>query len=165
MILEVEIEERHIQQANELYDFDALNNSITKGKSNTYGAIGEVVILEYLRKNKDPLSENKGNFHYDIICENEKWEVKTKRTRVKPKSYYLCSVPAYNTSQKCDYYVFVRVLEDYSKAYILGYISRDDFYKKSFFKKKGEKDINGFEFKADCFNIKIENLEDITDLV
>jgi hypothetical protein len=37
-------------RANELYDFKVLNNSITSGKSNIYGAIGEIVVYDFYKK-------------------------------------------------------------------------------------------------------------------
>jgi hypothetical protein len=36
------ISEEQIARAKKLYSFDELNNSITKGKGNLFGAIGEI---------------------------------------------------------------------------------------------------------------------------
>ena len=84
--------------------------------------------------------------------------MKTKRTTVTPKQNYFCSVSAFNTRQDCDFYFFVRILEDKTKAFLLGYISKKDFYNTSTYKNKGDLDTNGFVFKDDCYNIEISKL-------
>ena len=78
---------------------------------------------------------------------------------MKPKEHYLCSIAAANTKQECEYYNFVRVMEDLSKAWLLGYISKSGFFECAKFGKKGEDDGSGrFKFKADCYNLPILGL-------
>ena len=95
---------------------------------------------------------------YDLIIQGKKIEVKTKRTTVKPEKDFLCSVANFNASQDADYYFFVRIDESYRIGYMLGYYPVEKFKEDSFFKKAGEKDINGWTFKKDCYNLKIEQL-------
>ena len=81
-------------------------------------------------------------------------------------STYDCSIAAHGTKQKCDMYVVVRVLNDFSRAWILGKITKDEYFKKATFHKKGSVDPdNKFRFKADCYNVAIEDLESIDNLV
>ena len=153
----VDITDMDLENAEKLYSFECLNNSVMGGKSNIYGAIGEVAVEKYL-KSKNRVVDFESTFDYDMIVSGKKIDVKTKRTTVVPKDDYLCSVAAFNTKQKCDYYVFARVSEKKDVAYILGYISKGDFYSRSTFYKKGDIDVNGFVFKADNYSIKVKDL-------
>jgi hypothetical protein len=58
-------------RANELYDFKILNNSITSGKSNIYGAIGEIVVYDFYKK-KEAKIDNQATYHYDLIINDFK---------------------------------------------------------------------------------------------
>jgi len=157
-MIEINITKDMLEKAEKLYSFGKLNNSITEGKSNIYGAIGEIAVMEYLNIDQNNCVST---YDYDILLNGAKLEVKTKKTTVIPQDHYLCSIADYNTKQVCDYYLFVRVKKDKSVAFLLGYMEKDTFFQESFFKKKGELDINNFTFKADCHNIKIQDLKDI----
>lgn len=137
-----------------------LKNSITNGEGNIAGYIGQMLVNLYLKGSEPDV------FNYDVIKDNVRYEVKTKRCTGEPKEHYNCSIANYNTKQKCDYYVFVRVLEDYSKAWILGKKKKDDFFKEATFNKKGEPDPssgNKWNYKADCYNLEISKLEPLND--
>lgn len=160
----INITENQLERASVLYQFDELKNSITKGKSNIYGAIGEIVFYDHcLEKNYD--TELIGDFEFDIILNGLKVDVKTKRTTVTPRPNYYCSVAAVNISQKCDYYIFVRVSEDKKVAYILGGETKDGFFSKASYFKKGDKDPDKPEwiFKDDCYNLPISELRKLKD--
>ena len=66
-----------------------------------------------------------------------KIDVKTKRCTSKPKSYYDCSIAKTSLHQKCDKYVFVRIEwhkerpDEWKNAWILGELSKKDYFKKS----------------------------------
>lgn len=140
-----------------------LNNSILQGKGNETGFIGEEVVKLYL---KDSGHIQEGNhYDYDFLYNGQKIEVKTKYTTVQPRGTYDCSIANFNPNQKCDIYVFVRVHEFWEKAWILGWMGKDEYFKNSVFLKKGDIDpSNNFTVKADCHNVKISNLRDIKDL-
>ena len=151
--------EEQIQRAKELYEFGALNGSITKGKSNLFGAIGEVVVADYYENFYEV--DRQSTFDYDLVIDGRKVDVKTKKTTVVPKSYYLCSISNWNVNQKCDFYYFCRVQKDLSNVYLLGSISKERFFEQATFNKKGEFDGDtGFTFKDDCWNIEIEKLNE-----
>lgn len=147
------------ERAEKLYSFGRLNNSIMRGKSNIYGAIGEVVFFDHCREMSYEV-ELVGDYDYDVIIEGIKVDVKTKRTTVRPKQNYYCSVAAVNISQKCDYYIFVRVMEDKEVAYILGGMDKDGFFSKAAYFKKGQKDPDKPEwtFRDNCYNLPISDL-------
>ena len=154
-MIEVEITREQIKRAKSLYDFKVLANSIMKGKSNKYGAIGEILAYDYFCKDKEVVFES--THDYDMIVDGWRIDIKTKRTRVRPEPHFNCSIPTTSVHQRCDYLFFVRVMEDMSKAWLLGQISRHDFYKKATFNAKGEQDGN-WTFKADCYNLQIKDL-------
>ena len=131
-----------------------LQGSITGGLSNVVGAIGEVVVRDLLD------AEEVNTYDYDLIKNGVRIDVKTKRCNTKPRDNYDCSVAAHGAKQDCDKYVFVRILCDMSRVWILGEITKGRFYSEATPHKKGDVDLsNGFVFKADCFNLPISKLE------
>ena len=138
-----------------------IKNSITKGQGNIAGFIGEEIVLNYLNE------KDNNSYDYDLILKDgRKVDVKTKRTTVKPRINYDCSVAAFNTKQKCDVYIFCRILNDMSKGWILGYKDKEDYFNEARFMKKNEIDpANNFRVRADCYNVAIEDLESIDNLV
>ena len=138
-----------------------IKNSITKGQGNIAGFIGEEIVLNYLNE------KDNNSYDYDLILKDgRKVDVKTKRTTVKPRTNYDCSVAAFNTKQKCDVYIFCRILNDLSKGWILGYKDKEDYFNEARFMKKNEIDpANNFRVRADCYNVAIEDLESIDNLV
>tara|TARA_R110000787_G_scaffold20623_5_gene61407 strand:- start:2 stop:511 length:510 start_codon:yes stop_codon:yes gene_type:complete len=156
--------EEQIIRAKALYPFDNLRGSISKGKSNIYGALGEVIIHDLCERNNTPANLN-STYDYDLIIDNKyKVDVKTKRTTVKPKPHYLCSISSFNTRQECDFYFFLRVTEDLTKYYLLGYKKKKDFFNEATFNKKGTEDVNGWLFKDDCYNLEISHLQSFNHL-
>jgi hypothetical protein len=133
-----------------------LKNSITNGEGNIAGYIGQLLIKLVLK------GEDVDDYNFDVRKDNIRYEVKTKRCKFKPDSNYACSVCAHNTRQNCDYYVFVRITNDYKKAWILGKKDSKKYLKESIFCKKGEIDPDstfGWKFKENCYNLKIKDLE------
>jgi len=136
-------------------EMGTLNNSILKGDGNLIGFIGEELAQKVIG------GRIQNSYDYDIILASGKTvDVKTKKTTVTPKDNYDCSVASYNTKQKCDYYCFVRVKDDLSCGWVLGVYDKKDYFKDAVFLKKGQIDpSNNFTVKADCYNIKINQLK------
>ena len=132
----------------------AIKNSITKGEGNAAGFLAEIVVSDILK------AKRKSTKDYDIIDKEGKTiDVKTKRTKVAPLSYYECSIAETSLHQVCDYYVFTRCLPD-GTLYILGDYKQDEYFKNARKLIKGEKDgDNGFIVKANCFNLPISELK------
>ena len=133
-----------------------LKNSITKGKSNVWGMLGEIIVAVFTK------SKIVNNPHYDILTQDgKKIEVKTKKTKLKykPKPHFECSVCDHNSKQQCDFYVFVRVSTTCNKAWICGQISRKNFFEVARYFKKGDTDPrNHYKVHASCWNINISQL-------
>ena len=159
---EILITEEMIKNAtNKAKEMGKLNNSITKGQGNIAGFIGEEIVLNYID------AERINSYDYDLqLSDGRKIDVKTKRTTVKPRTNYDCSVASFNTKQKCDLYIFCRVLNDMSKGWILGYKDKEKYFNQARFMKKNQIDpANNFRVKADCYNVAIQDLESIDNLL
>ena len=156
-MLEVAVtNEMFIRARDRSVELGHLQRSITRGQGNLAGFVGEEIALKVLGGKFDNIEKN---VDYDIILDNGlKIDVKTKRTSVAPKPFYECSINTYY-QQKCDYYAFVRVHNDFKIGWFLGWYQRDAYYKDSTSFKKGDKDpSNNFVFKADAYNLPISSL-------
>lgn len=162
MIIEIDIDPLWLKQAiKESKQMGALRESITKGKGNVAGFIGELAVHSIIG------GEHKPTFEYDIIRPDGKYDVKTKRCTSTPMPHYECSIADFNPNQKCDFYIFTRVLEDYKTCWVLGYLPKTEYLEKARFCRKGEVDEKsdlGWTFKADCYNLEIDKLRNVYDL-
>ena len=143
-------------------DLGKLNRSFMGGTRNVYGFLGEKIVYD-LYKN---FLNIENTYHYDLVYKKDgkkyKIDVKTKSTSVPPEPHFECSISTY-FKQECDLYVFTRIMKDFSLAYILGYITPEEYIKKSTLRKKGSLDPNStvnypFYFKEDALNLKISEL-------
>lgn len=130
-----------------------LKNSVTLGDGNLSGFLGEMIVANYLGINI------LDTYDYDMVKDGIKIDVKTKRCTTTPKPHYDCTVYGLNTTQKCDQYWFVRILHDFSKAWILGYCGKKDFFEKCKKYKSGYVDkSNNYTIPSDSYNVLISQL-------
>ena len=126
------------------------------------GYIGERIVMDFLKISKDS-----DNYDYDLISKKgNKIEVKTISCKSKPKMNYLCTVNSHDSNsmhkQKADVYIFTRILNDYSKGWILGWITCDYFFKKGKFIKKGTS-FGNFKFiRTNATVLPINELNPLT---
>tara|TARA_R110002074_G_scaffold172982_1_gene335647 strand:+ start:1178 stop:1672 length:495 start_codon:yes stop_codon:yes gene_type:complete len=157
----IKISKEQIERAKKLYPFQELRGSITKGKGNLIGAVGEIIVFD-LFTSKGYKVEFNSTYDYDLIIDELKVDVKSKGTNYKPVNSFNCSIPAAQKKQKCHYYFFTYITYDYKNCYLAGYKSKESFFKEAHFAKKGELDNNGsvkWTFKADCYNLLIQELD------
>ena len=126
-----------------------LQGSITRGGGSPAGALGEILV-------RDLLDYRQANTaHYDLYTDQGvRIDVKTKRCTSAPKQYYECSIAAHGTKQDCDEYIFVRVLNNLQRAWILGRIPKDEYFAKAIRHKKGDKDSTGCGYCDPAKNAK-----------
>ena len=157
-MIEVQITDKMMEWAEKkAKELSLLNKSIMKGKGNLTGFLGEAVVAKHYQEIYKVKLKN--TYDYDLLINDQKVDVKSKLTKKKPLNYYDCSVAAYNTKQQCDYYFFVRILNDYSVGWIVGYYPKDAYYENARFLREGSKDgDNGFIVRADCYNMMIKDL-------
>jgi len=160
MIFEVKITDLMRQRSQEkAEEMGSLNNSILNGSGNYAGFLGEEIVNDYI----NGVIEN--TYDYDIIKYGLKFDVKSKQTIVVPRIHYDCSVPDFNPNQKCDFYIFTRILDDFSIGWILGFISKERFYQEARFMRKGQMDgSNDYIVKSDCYNLEIKRLTPIAEI-
>jgi hypothetical protein len=140
-----------------------LKHSIIQGKGNLTGFCGELAVHKYL---KDSEWVSHDSYDYDIVFGRLKIDVKSKWCNGYPEETFDCSIAAYNTTQKCDSYVFCRVTSEESKdydnpstVYILGYMPKAKYFANARLWKKGECDAtNNHIFTVDTYNCKIRDL-------
>ena len=154
----INITKQQKDRARVRFEFDRLQNSIMEGGGNLAGALGEIIVHDVFTERGFKVLDQ-STFDYDLIINNYKIDVKTKKigSELVPSGEYAMNVSAYNTKQKCDFYFFVGVSEDYKKAFLYGYIKPKEFYQKAKFYKKGEKKEK-FVFRCDSYEVKIKEL-------
>jgi hypothetical protein len=161
-VIELKVTSDQLKRAESLYDFGVLKDSITSGKSNIYGALGEVVVDDWLNSNGRS-SKIIGDVNFDLLVDGVKVDVKSKKTSVPPLQNFNCSIAGHNVTQKCDFYIFARVHENKKEAWICGWITKDEFFKKAKFRRKGQPDpvLPAWKFTADCYNLEISKLKQL----
>jgi len=158
-MIEINVNSSQLERAKILFDFKILNNSISKGKGNLIGALGEIMVFDYY-KNKGKEIVHSQKFDYDLLIDGYKIECKTLASNAPPKDYYNCHISAFNDKQDCDYYCFIHALKDYSKVWLKGMLPKHEVNKLKEFKSKGELD-GKFAFKEDTWIIKNYQLKKI----
>lgn len=122
------------------------------------GYIGEEIIKKFLN-----ITTNADDYDYDLLSnKGKKLEIKTVSCSFKPRNDYLCTVNShsldYMHKQKADYYIFIRLLKDYTKAWILGWIPCKEFFDKGEYIEKG-KDFGKFKFvRTNAYVLEINKL-------
>jgi len=160
-MIEVIPTEIQIEKAKIKFDFNELKNSITKGNGNILGALGEIIVCDYYKNiYGDHVVIEQNTYDWDLTINGFTIDVKTKNCTSKPINYYNVTVSNSNIKQKCQYYCFVRIMNDFSKAWILGFLPKDKFYKLATFAKRDSIDPTKPEwtFKDDCYNLEISKL-------
>lgn len=158
------ISQSQLKRAQELYEFNNLRNSITEGKSQIYGAIGEIVVWDWLC-NAGVETEYHGTKDYDLISDVVTIDVKTIRVNVPPTNEHNANISAYNTKQKTFMYFWVYVLEDMSTAWLVGWLDKESFFEEATLNKKGDKDGAKWVFKSDTYSLKVKHLIQPDDLI
>jgi hypothetical protein len=134
----------------------ALRNSFRNGEGKVIGILGEMLAARFMG-----CGEALHSYDNDFMYQNYAIEVKTKECQWEPRPFYNVSVSASNTTQKCDFYVFMRVNKDLSHGWFLGGINRDEYYKKARFFNKDQVDPLDpfFKFPNDCYCLPISELK------
>lgn len=131
-------------------------NSIRKGQGHYIAKLAERVVCEKLKfKHIDTVDSDT-----EVQLQNgqgRKIEVKVVERNCAVRSYFNAHVAAYNTKQKCDYYLFCSTEKD-KVIHICTIMPKELFLQIAHFAKKGEKDgpfglQNSNGFPCDCYNL------------
>jgi hypothetical protein len=162
-IIEYGVNKEELSQAKqEALAMGRLRNSILKGAGNAAGLLSEIILA-----NNYPNLERDSTRNWDLVdrAANKTYDSKAKQTIVEPLPHYECSVANFNPNQKCDSYIFTRVHKGLLKVWVLGYIDKYEFFEKATFHRRGDYDeSNNFTFHADCYNLKIEELNPMSEI-
>ena len=150
-----EMIDQALQWAN---DLGGIKNSITKGRGNLAGRLGEIALADHLSVDVQDHRE------YDLVYKGRSIEVKTKRRTVAPRAYYEVSVAKTSKHQHPDLYAFISMEFDRKEngsyfglknIWLCGY--SDDYFKKAKYMKKGDRD-GSFTTLVDMYNLRIDQL-------
>ena len=105
------------------------------------------------------------DYDYDFLFYGKRVDVKTKDRTVAPLPNFGCDIPNHQRHQAVDFYFFVsllRVGETFTKGFLLGYISKAQFFERATFYVAGETDKScAFQYRIDTWNLKINDLQKI----
>jgi len=147
----------------------AIKNSITKGTGNLAGFLGEEAFCAYTG------ASIVGGKDYDVVLNNEKVEVKTKRRTVAPKSNYDVSVANTSTHQNPDKYAFIslefgenikksngqKAYKNLKNVWYLGSKDAKAYFEEATKWNRGDVDkSNDFTTLVDMWNLSISKLEE-----
>lgn len=123
-------------------------------KSKYIGSLGEEVVSSYFNTKLEHL---KGNDKYDIIIDQEIVEVKSQNIEkgIPPRPRYELNIPT--PSSVCDRYIFVMIHSSYTKGWIVGTCTREEFDNMRYYSPSRIKGMN----TVPCYHVKIQDLEDV----
>ena len=164
-MLQLPFDNKMIRTATEWAEnLGGIYNSITKGDGNYAGRLGELALAKHLGV------EVEDHKDYDLIYNDSKVEVKTKRRATKPKPNYTVNIASTSRHQKPDTYAFLSVeysdrdsggnYSDLLKIWLCGYKSADQFFEEAEFWPKGTPDPPFFKTHRDMYVMKIEELDE-----
>lgn len=149
--------------------------SIEGGKGRFYSFLAEEILVENLLGSVSSPTKN-----YDVLFGTLKLEVKAKTRKDTPRPNYDATVDKNSEHQRPDFYVFFSILAPqylsdkeeqfilnypYETAYLLGYIRRDEFYRKAVSFNQGDRDpSNGLWYRENINLVKISELTPIENI-
>jgi hypothetical protein len=160
-----------IGKAKKYAKIDSSNfNSKTIKKDNVgrlVGYIAELGFKQHLNSKEIEYTWDGGNsYDYDFTIGGVRVDLKTKDRTVAPRIDYECSIAEYS-NQDCEYFIFASLERNkakniYNRLWILGFISKDEYMKKSNQLRVGDIDpSNNWTVKEACRNLAISELYSI----
>jgi len=172
LIIEIPFTENMVKSAKaKAKEMGSIRNSILKGKGNFAGFLGEEAVAAYIGAEIISFEEGDAKYGHDILKNEKRIEVKTKRRTVEPKLFYDVSVAATSRHQAdkrgLDIYIFASIQFDGDipkRIWIIGQKDRDQYFKESRFIKRGETEgDNGFRAHVDMYNLITTDLNGLDD--
>ena len=164
-MLQLPFDNKMIREATDWAEnLGGIYNSITKGDGNYAGRLGELALAKHLGAGVEDHKD------YDLIYNDSKVEVKTKRRATKPKSNYTVNIAATSKHQKPDKYAFLSIeyadrdsggnYSDLQYIWLCGYKSAEQFFEEAEFWPKGTPDPPFFKTHRDMYVLTIGELDD-----
>jgi hypothetical protein len=164
-MLQLPFDNKMIREATDWAEnLGGIYNSITRGDGNYAGRLGELALAKHLNV------EVEDHKDYDLIYNDSKVEVKTKRRATKPKSNYTVNIAETSKHQKPDKYAFLSLeyadrdsggnYSDLQYIWLCGYKSAEQFFEEAEFWPKGTPDPPFFKTHRDMYVLTIGELDD-----
>jgi len=172
LIIEIPFTEKMVKSAKtKAKEMGSIRNSILKGKGNFAGFLGEEAVAAYIGAEIISFEEGDAKYGHDILKNEKRIEVKTKRRTVEPKLFYDVSVAATSRHQAdksgLDLYIFASIQFDGDipkRIWIIGQKDRDQYFEEARFIKRGETEgDNGFRAHVDMYNLITTDLNGLDD--
>lgn len=151
------------QAKQEAKDMGVLHGSLTKGRCNAIGMMGEILVHELIGGTR----VGEINYDYDIVTKNKfTVDVKTTKASAVPEPHYVARVYGSEAKKekltnKCDAYYFVRCNEQLTLATIVGWLPSVVFFDTAIFLPRGNVDPSDGKLSfSDEFTIPITELYD-----
>lgn len=161
-MIEININKNQIDRIRKWYEFNNLKNSHTKGVKQDYGALGEIIVMDYFNIPKEKYI---GSKDYDLIWNNGvnkglKVDVKTKTVSHNIASNENILLPRTSMHQNTDAYLFVAIKEDMTRAWIMGFVNQNEIWKNGQTFIKGDVDPRNVNQKInyDCIIYPVNKL-------
>lgn len=147
-----------LQEADKWSDFYSNNLSINQDPGSKLAGVLAEIIFQRLYPDAERISNT--DRQADFVLDDLRVDVKCKKRNFKPLDYYEVSVLDYQKDFDVDFYYFFSYNAKTQVLYQLGYISKEDYFKKAVFMQRGQIDTsNNYEVKEDCWNLKINQLK------
>ena len=155
-IIERDITKDMIEEAKkEAKEQGVLRNSFTRGDRTVSSILAEIMFCKYSGAKRE------STYDYDCILDGKKIDVKSKECSSIPMPMYEVGVPVSQEKQQCDTYAFCRIYKSLEKGWILGFMTKNEYYEKAYPCEAGQVDDNGMKYKAPSWNMRIGELHDI----
>jgi hypothetical protein len=146
------------------------NKSFMDGKGTLVGNIGDEIVGFH---RPDFIPESTYDYDFVYVHNGKRWTIDVKTKYQSPLDIppndvggWMASVCINSVHQKTDYYTFCRVCKikegdkyNYPWGWVLGIISKKEFFDKAKLFRKGEKEgYNGYAVKQDCYSLPYAQL-------
>jgi hypothetical protein len=157
MFIQTTISPEDIKAASEWSDFKGNIFSIRKDANKMIAPNLAEIIFSRTYTDAERISNT--DRHADFLREGKRIDVKCKERSVFCQDHYEVSVEARQIEYDADEYYFYSYNYKKNVMEYLGYISKEEYIKKSIFYQKGDIDpSNGWRVSVDCYNLKISEL-------
>ena len=143
--------------ANIWSDFKGNKHTIRNDK--TKWLASNLAEIAFSKKYPHALRISDKDYNADFILKNKRIDVKTKVTNFEIKSNFQVAIEARQIDYNVDWYAFYSYNPKLNEIIFLGWKSKLDYVKESYFVKKGDIDkLNNWVSSKDCYNLQVSKL-------
>ena len=121
-------------------------------------------LAEACIRSKFPTIEYSDNYDVDFVFHQYTIDSKAQGCNTKPKDYFSATLYEEQKNRKTDYYIFSRVKNDFSVAWICGIISKKRFFQIAELKEAGHQ-TNNFIYYQGRYEVQYKDLKQIDQFI